>query len=242
MTEAKPMVMLGYEPGGKAYRLYDPATKCVHISRDVIFDESTGLDWSNDNMAGDYDGGEFTIEYSYAPATATLPASPNQSTTVTPAPVEIQPENNSEAKPVDTAATEQTPAGTAEQVRFATPPSAPDPELFDDSNDPDHPHRYRRVLDMVEPDAPVPGQAERLLLTPSGEPSTYAEAEHDEHWHAAMLEELRSIEENKTWTLTDLPAGYKPIGLKWVFKLKRDANGNVLKHKARLVADRKSVV
>ena len=77
-------------------------------------------------------------------------------------------------------ATEQTPAGTTEQVRFATPPSAPDPELFDDSNDPDHPHRYRRVLDMVEPDAPVPGQAERLLLTPSGEPSTYAEAEHDE--------------------------------------------------------------
>ena len=51
-----------------------------------------------------------------------------------------------------------------------------------------------------------------------------------------MLEELRSIEENKTWTLTDLPAGHKAIGLKWVFKLKRDANDNVLKHKACLIA------
>ena len=51
-----------------------------------------------------------------------------------------------------------------------------------------------------------------------------------------MRDELASIEANKTCTLTDLPAGHKPIGLKWVFKLKRDADGNVMKHKARLVA------
>jgi hypothetical protein len=30
-----PMMMLGYEPGSKAYRLYDPVK---HVSRDVIFD------------------------------------------------------------------------------------------------------------------------------------------------------------------------------------------------------------
>lgn len=33
-----------------------------------------------------------------------------------------------------------------------------------------------------------------------------------------------------------MPAGHKPIGLKWVYKLKRDANGNVIKHKAWLMA------
>ena len=77
---------------------------------------------------------------------------------------------------------------------FATPPSAPDLELFDDGDDPERPHRYRRVLDLVEPDAQVPVQDEHLLLTPSGEPSTYAEAEHDEHWRAAMHDELASIE------------------------------------------------
>ena len=114
---------------------------------------------------------------------------------------------------------------------FATPPSAPDLELFDDGDDPERPHRYRRVLDLVEPDAQVPVQDEHLLLTPSGEPSTYVEAEHDEHWRAAMRDELASIEENKTWILADLPAGHKPIGLKWVYKLKRDANGNVLKQR-----------
>jgi hypothetical protein len=51
-----------------------------------------------------------------------------------------------------------------------------------------------------------------------------------------MLEELASIEENGTWTLTDLPAGHHPIGLKWVFKTKRDATGAIVKNKARLVA------
>jgi hypothetical protein len=50
-----------------------------------------------------------------------------------------------------------------------------------------------------------------------------------------MMEEIRAIEENDTWTLTDLPADRRAIGLKWVFKLKRDEQGSVVKHKARLV-------
>lgn len=34
----------------------------------------------------------------------------------------------------------------------------------------------------------------------------------------------------------DLPPGSKAIGLKWVFKLKRNSDGSISKHKARLVA------
>ena len=51
-----------------------------------------------------------------------------------------------------------------------------------------------------------------------------------------MKTEIDAIEHNKTWQLTELPAGHKAIGLKWVFKLKKDADGNIVKHKARLVA------
>ena len=51
-----------------------------------------------------------------------------------------------------------------------------------------------------------------------------------------MLEEMASIEENKTWSLVNLPKGHRAIGLKWVFKLKHDENGAIIKHKARLVA------
>jgi len=51
-----------------------------------------------------------------------------------------------------------------------------------------------------------------------------------------MLDEMTSIEASSTWKLVDPPAHAKPIGLKWVFKVKKDAAGIVTKHKARLVA------
>jgi len=51
-----------------------------------------------------------------------------------------------------------------------------------------------------------------------------------------METELESIRENNTWCYADLPKGHKAIGLKWVFKVKRDPGGNVVKYKARLVA------
>ena len=41
---------------------------------------------------------------------------------------------------------------------------------------------------------------------------------------------------NKTWDLVDLPPGAKPIGLKWIFKIKRNADGSINKYKSRLVA------
>ena len=50
------------------------------------------------------------------------------------------------------------------------------------------------------------------------------------------MEEMASIEQNKTWKLVNLPHGHRPIGLKWVFKVKRDETGAIVKHKACLVA------
>jgi hypothetical protein len=38
------MIFVGYEAGSKAYRVYDLATKRLHISRDVIFDEEAQWD------------------------------------------------------------------------------------------------------------------------------------------------------------------------------------------------------
>ena len=50
-----------------------------------------------------------------------------------------------------------------------------------------------------------------------------------------MEQELKSIEQNRTWELVPLPGGHRPITLKWVFKLKKDEQGAMIKHKARLV-------
>nr|GEW05430.1 retrovirus-related Pol polyprotein from transposon TNT 1-94 [Tanacetum cinerariifolium] len=51
-----------------------------------------------------------------------------------------------------------------------------------------------------------------------------------------MLEELKAIEQNHTWELFTLPEGKTPIGLKWVFKVKHNADRSVKRYKARLVA------
>jgi hypothetical protein len=69
----------------------------------------------------------------------------------------------------------------------------------------------------------------------SDEPASFAEAEHSLSWRKAMMEEMDSIEESGTWSLVDLPPGRKPIGVKWVFKMKRDEHGTMSKHKAHLV-------
>ena len=55
-------------------------------------------------------------------------------------------------------------------------------------------------------------------------------------WHAAMKEEINSMALNKVWDLVELPGGVKAIGCKWVFKTKRDLQGNIERYKARLVA------
>jgi hypothetical protein len=51
-----------------------------------------------------------------------------------------------------------------------------------------------------------------------------------------MQSEMDAVEKNRTWELADLPCGHSAITLKWVFKLKRDEAGAIIKHKARLVA------
>jgi Reverse transcriptase (RNA-dependent DNA polymerase) len=51
-----------------------------------------------------------------------------------------------------------------------------------------------------------------------------------------MVEEIKSMYDNKVWDIIPLPEGVKPIGCKWIFKTKKDSEGNVKRYKARLVA------
>ncbi|KAL8109947.1 hypothetical protein AgCh_025882 [Apium graveolens] len=62
-----------------------------------------------------------------------------------------------------------------------------------------------------------------------------AEVAKDINWILAMKKERQLIEENQNWKLSKLPPGKKVIGLKWIFRLKKDAEGRIVKHTARLV-------
>lgn len=55
-------------------------------------------------------------------------------------------------------------------------------------------------------------------------------------WKRAIEEELGMLTDAGTWELTEAPKGVNVVGCKWVFKAKKDAAGNVVRYKARLVA------
>jgi len=52
----------------------------------------------------------------------------------------------------------------------------------------------------------------------------------------AALEELNVHHSNGTWDLVELPSGEKAIGSKWVFQIKRNADGSIERFKACIVA------
>jgi hypothetical protein len=55
-------------------------------------------------------------------------------------------------------------------------------------------------------------------------------------WKTAMDEEIASLMANNTYTLTKPQSDAHAIPVKWVYKIKRDAAGNITRFKARLVA------
>jgi hypothetical protein len=56
-------------------------------------------------------------------------------------------------------------------------------------------------------------------------------------WKKAMDEEMASLDKNEAWDVVELTNGRNPIGNKWVFKKKLNAEGKVEKYKARLVGE-----
>ncbi|KAL6345128.1 hypothetical protein AAG906_013612 [Vitis piasezkii] len=75
-----------------------------------------------------------------------------------------------------------------------------------------------------------------MALVESTDPLYFKETVKSANWILVMNSEIKSIEKNQTWTLTDLPVGAKRIGMKWVYKTRYNENGKIDKYKARLVA------
>ncbi|KAL4020424.1 hypothetical protein IC575_019200 [Cucumis melo] len=79
-----------------------------------------------------------------------------------------------------------------------------------------------------------------FCLFGDSEPLNFEEASQNDKWKIAMDEEIKAIKKNDTWELSTLPNGKKAVGVKWVFKIKRNEKGEVKRYKARLVAKRYS--
>ena len=92
-----------------------------------------------------------------------------------------------------------------------------------------------------KPREPFDAAANMAALTVSaslGEPRHIKDAWNGPdgpHWKEATDNEMKSLIDRGTWKLVPLPTDRKKVGCKWVFKIKRKADGTVDRHKARLV-------
>nr|GEV43342.1 ribonuclease H-like domain-containing protein [Tanacetum cinerariifolium] len=103
------------------------------------------------------------------------------------------------------------------------------------------------ILDQPEVDEHIPTSGSGSDLQGSGNDGLITATSIDENTSSkgnvgfndqisAMNDEINALYENDTWYLVDLPFGRKPIGSKWVFKIKYKSDGELDRFKARLVA------
>jgi hypothetical protein len=124
-------------------------------------------------------------------------------------------------------------------------------------DDPKHVHRYQRhKQSKVPPEVPNLSDTDPLSDMDDNveEPPTAAMAVSDKRlpdpksfteamksteadlWRLAIEEEKASLEQKHTWDIVSTPKDVKPITSKFVFKRKYGPDGQVTRHKARLVA------
>ncbi|VVA38012.1 PREDICTED: Retrovirus-related Pol poly from transposon, partial [Prunus dulcis] len=63
------------------------------------------------------------------------------------------------------------------------------------------------------------------------EPATYKTALKVPVWLTAMKEEIDALHSQGTWSLVPLPHNKNLVGCKWVFKIKKHADGSIARHK-----------
>ena len=76
----------------------------------------------------------------------------------------------------------------------------------------------------------------QAVVDPTAEPRHYTAAMQIPHWRTAMELEYQALLKNNTWTLVPSKPGANIIDCKWVFKVKKHADGSIERYKARLVA------
>ena len=96
------------------------------------------------------------------------------------------------------------------------------------------------TADLDDEDLLFAGLTEEFALgTGIDGPSSLHEAlkcDESHKWRAAVDTELNQIEKMGTWSIIEAPTDANIISCKYVFRLKKDEHGNIVKHKARLVA------
>jgi hypothetical protein len=157
-----------------------------------------------------------------------------------------------EIKPVEvkesTSSFQMEPATSTKDDESQVQSPAPHPQANVDPHQVGHPrinknlqrdHPVDQILgDMrkgTQTRSRVANFCEHYSFVSSLEPTKVDDALEDPDWINAMHEELNNFERNQVWTLVERPS-QNVIGTKWVFRNKQEEDGQVVRNKARLVA------
>ncbi|CAN1342859.1 Retrovirus-related Pol polyprotein from transposon TNT 1-94 [Linum perenne] len=206
-SRALTCVFLGYPASTKGFLLYNVHSNQVIISRDAIFHESIFPFVHSDQFFSQRDKSHSTLDMFRVLNDA------NDSNDV------HQTEEVSVAKPSvsrHSGRTVKTPAYLQDYQCSAV--------------------RYPIQRSVCTQRLSAPFKRFVLALNSIEEPANYKTAVLNPSWVKAMESELESLHKTNTWSLVPLPSDKKPIGCKWVFKVKYKADGSIERYKARLVA------
>ena len=164
-------------------------------------------------------------------------------------PASVSPTEPEQGESIETPTVVQPTSTVPRKVRFTLSSSATEPRrsarinadpsaTFINGDDNEYDNEYHgsnaRTVHLAAESASI------LAITPvSDKPKSIAEAMRRPdaaQWSAAVRSELGNLTGKGTWEEAVLPPGRKVIGCKWVLKTKTDADGNIIKYKARLIA------
>ena len=230
-AKAVQCVFVGYSLESKAYRLYDPVRQQIMISRDVTFLENQ-----------QYDGDEVVEIIGGGGAASTLPSNdppavvPEMKSDVDEEEVKSDVDEKGQPSPmiVPQPAPNDNNNGEATDVRRSTRLRRPPVQYWDLDSQQSPSSALITTLDDSEP-----LYALAVNHAINAEPLTFKDAmkrSNAQLWMQAAKDEYNSIQAAGTWTLVPLPTDRVPIGCKWTFKIKHNADGSVERYKARLCA------
>nr|GEZ94248.1 putative ribonuclease H-like domain-containing protein [Tanacetum cinerariifolium] len=102
----------------------------------------------------------------------------------------------------------------------------PQPDNLDENNADDIHDSTSKILEEHEEEVPRKLCSEEI-------PLSFEQALKSEKWKKPMDDEMNPLKKNKTWDKCALPQGKKPVGCRWIFRVKYKPDGTVERYKAR---------